>query len=120
MTKDGYTFELQISLKELDPLIDASHAIRNKAKYNRDVYSLEEIAQIEAEQAAIHLKMKNKYFEIKDKELVSDELIDQPIAVETRIDETGEIVTLNRTPREMFEQEGKDQAMLARLKDCVT
>ena len=42
LTKDGFSFELQISLKELDPIIDKSHAIYKKATYQRDSMSMDE------------------------------------------------------------------------------
>ena len=68
-------------------------------------------------------KLKAKYFQIKDKEfkrLKSDNPLDRPIPIGQRFDEaTGEIVTINKTARELFEQEGKNNTMLERLKDCV-
>ena len=121
MTKDGYTFELQIRLKDLDELTDQSHALRDNLFYKMDSLSVEQTEKMFAEYKAIHAKMKAKYFEIKDKELVSDQLIDEPITIGTRVDEaTGEIMPVTKTAREMFEEEAKDQTMLARLKDCVT
>ena len=120
MTKDGYTFELQIRLKELDDLTDQSHALRDNIFYKSDSLSAEQTTKMFAEYKAIHTKMNAKYFEIKDRELISAEKIDEPIAIGTRVDdETGEIATINKTNREMMEETAKDDTMLARLKDCV-
>ena len=52
--------------------------------------------------------------------LKSDNPLDGRIPISQRFDEaTGEIVTINKTARELFEQEGKNNTMLERLKDCV-
>ena len=121
MTKDGFTFELQIRLKDMDELTNQSHALRDNLVYKMDALTPEQTEKMFADYKAIHTKMNAKYFEIKDKELVSDQLIDEPITIGTRVDEaTGEIMPVTKTAREMFEEEAKDQTMLARLKDCVT
>ena len=64
----------------------------------------ERLAQEKAE-----LNMKNKYWEIKDKEfsrLNPTNDIDFPIIIGTRLDEaTGEKIPLTKTARELFEEE---------------
>ena len=123
LTKDGFSFELQIRLKELENLTEKSHAIYKKTKYQKDQISAKELADLLNEQKLINKKLSKKYFEIKDKEfarLKSDDPLDRPIPIGQRFDEaTGEIVTINKTARELFEQEGKNNTMLERLKDCV-
>ena len=123
LTKDGYSFELQISLKELDPIIDKSHAIYKKITYQRDSMPMAEFNKTLKEQAKAEADMKNAYFKIKDKEfsrLNPTNDIDNPIAVGQRFDEaTGEIVSLTKTAREIFEEDAKNLTMLKRLEDCV-
>ena len=123
LTKDGFSFELQIRLKELENLTDKSHAGYKKIKFPEKEYTDAEFRKIVSEQASVEKKLKAKYFEIKDKEFIrlkSDNPLDRPIPIGQRLDEaTGEIVTINKTARELFEQEGKNNTMLERLKDCV-
>jgi ppGpp synthetase/RelA/SpoT-type nucleotidyltranferase len=123
LTKDGFSFELQIRLKELENLTDKSHAGYKKIKFPEKEYTDAEFRKIVSEQASVEKKLKAKYFEIKDKEftrLKSDNPLDRRIPISQRFDEaTGEIVTINKTARELFEQEGKNNTMLERLKDCV-
>ncbi len=123
LTKDGFSFELQIRLKELENLTDKSHAGYKKIKFPEKEYTDAEFRKIVSEQASVEKKLNAKYFEIKDKEftrLKTDNPLDRPIPIGQRLDEaTGEIVTINKTARELFEQEGKNNTMLERLKDCV-
>ena len=122
LTKDGYTFELQISLKELDPIIDKSHAIYKKATYQRDSMSMDEWNKTLKEQAKVEADMKNAYFKIKDKEFTrfnTTNDVDIPYVVGTRLDEKGEIVPLLTTAREAFEQDAKNATMFKRLENCV-
>ena len=57
---------------------------------------------------------------IKDREIISDELLDEKIIVGTRIDDaTGEVVEVSKTAREIFEDEAKNTTFMNRLKDCV-
>ena len=122
LTKDGYTFELQISLKELDPIIDKSHAIYKKATYQRDSMSMDEWNKTLKEQAKVEADMKNAYFKIKDKEFTRmnpTNDVDIPYVVGTRLDEKGEIVPLLTTAREAFEQDAKNATMFKRLENCV-
>ena len=122
LTKDGYSFELQISLKELDPIIDKSHAIYKKITYQRDSMPMAEFNKTLKEQAKAEADMKNAYFKIKDKEfsrLNPTNDIDNPIAVGVRLDENGEKVTLTKTARDIFEEDAKNLTMLKRLEDCV-
>ena len=123
LTKDGYTFELQIRLKALEKSTDKSHAIYKQLKWNKDYLTADEIAKLQGEQVKINAELKAGYFKAQKKEfaiLKTDNPLDMPIAVGTRIDDvTGERVTLTRTARELFEEEGKDLTMLKRLKDCI-
>ena len=122
LTKDGFTFEIQIRLKELDPLTDQSHITYKKKKFPEKEYTDEEFRKIVAEDKAINKQLKEKYFEIKEKEfeaIKSTDPLDEPIVVGIRLDENGEKVTLTKTARELFEEEAKDNLMLQRLKDCV-
>ena len=123
LTKDGYTFELQIRLKELENLTEQSHAIYKKRKWGMKTATMAEWNKILKDEKAINKKLKNKYFQIKEKEfarLKSNDPLDQPIPYGQRIDDvTGERIPLTVTAREVFEQAAKDETMLNRLKDCV-
>ncbi len=122
LTKDGFSFELQISLKELDPIIDKSHAIYKKATYQRDSMSMDEWNKTLKEQAKVEADMKNAYYKIKDKEfsrMNTTNDVDMPFVVGTRLDENGDIVPLMITQREIFEQDAKSATMFKRLENCV-
>ncbi|MAW01982.1 MAG: hypothetical protein CMI81_03760 [Candidatus Pelagibacter sp.] len=130
LTKDGFSFELQISLKELDPLIDASHKIYTGIEYQFDRFwtsksdfiDKDGINRLLKEQKIINTKIEKKYFEIKDKEFTRfnpTNDVDIPYVVGTRLDEKGEIVPLLTTAREAFEQDAKAQTMFKRLENCV-
>ena len=123
LTKDGFSFELQIRLRELDPLTEKSHAIYKKIKYQKDQISAKELTDLLNDQKSINKKLSKKYFEIKDKEfarLKSGDPLDRPIPYSLRIDDTtGEKVPLNTSMREAYEEFAKNETMLNRLKDCV-
>ena len=123
LTKDGYSFELQIRLKELENLTEQSHAIYKKTKYQKDQISAKELTDLLTQQTTINKKLSKKYFEIKEKEfnrLKSGDPLDREIPYALRIDDaTGEKVPVTITAREAFEQAAKDETMLNRLKDCV-
>jgi len=123
LTKDGYSFELQIRLKELENLTEQSHAIYKKTKYQKDQISAKELTDLLSQQTTINKKLSKKYFEIKEKEfnrLKSGDPLDREIPYALRIDDaTGEKVPVTITAREAFEQAAKDETMLNRLKDCV-
>ena len=123
LTKDGFSFELQVRLNELDPLTEISHANYKKIKFPEKEYTDAEFAKIIQEENNNNKKLNAKYFEIKDKEftrLKSDNPLDRPIPIGQRLDEaTGEKVSITKTPRELFEQQGKNETMLERLRDCV-
>jgi len=123
LTKDGFSFELQIRLKELENLTEKSHAGYKKIKFPEKEYTDAEYRKIVSDQAAVDKKLKAKYFEIKDKEfarLKSGDPLDQEIPYAVRIDDaTGERVPVTITARETIEQAAKDETMLNRLKDCV-
>jgi len=122
LTKDGYSFEIQVSLKELDPLIEINHAFYKKIKYQKDRFTASEIQDLIKKQTVAENNIKNKYFKIKNKEFskanpTND--VDVPFVVGTRLDEKGEIVPLMATARETFEQDAKDLTMLKRLENCI-
>ena len=123
LTDDGFSFELQIRVKDLDPLTEKSHTIYKKKKWAEKEYTDAEYNKIVKEEAEINKKLKAKYFEIKDKEfsrLNSKNEVDVPIIIGTRLDEvTGEKVALTKTARELFEEEGKDKTMMKRLEECM-
>tara|TARA_A100000172_G_scaffold21446_1_gene12190 strand:- start:210 stop:860 length:651 start_codon:yes stop_codon:yes gene_type:complete len=123
LTKDGYSFELQIRLKELEKLTDESHVIYKKLKWQKDTLSAKELADLIKADEKIKKKLKAKYFQIKDKEfsrLNPTNDIDTPIVIGQRLDDaTGEIIPLTKTAREMFEEDGKSATMFERLRDCV-
>ena len=122
LTKDGFSFEIQISLKELDPLIDINHVLYRKNKYQKDQYTVPEMIKLVQEQKVAEAKIKNKYFEIKDKEfsrLNPTNDIDFPFVVGTRLDENGEKIPLTETHREVLEQDTKALTMLKRLENCI-
>lgn len=122
LTKDGFSFEIQISLKELDPLIDINHVLYRKNKYQKDQYTVPEMIKLVQEQKVAEAKIKNKYFEIKDKEfsrLNPTNDIDFPFVVGTRLDENGEKISLTETHREALEQDAKTLTMLKRLENCI-
>ncbi len=123
LTKDGYSFELQIRLKELEKFTDESHAIYKKLKWQKDTLSAKELADLIKADEKIKKKLKAKYFQIKDKEfsrLNPTNDIDTPIVIGQRLDDaTGEIIPLTKTAREMFEEDGKSATMFERLRDCV-
>ena len=123
LTKDGYSFELQIRLKELENLTEQSHAIYKKTKYQKDQISAKELTDLLTQQTTINKKLSKKYFEIKEKEfnrLKSGDPLDREIPYALRIDDaTGEKVPVTITAREAFEQAAKDETMLNRLKDCI-
>jgi len=122
LTKDGFSFELQVSLKELDPLIDINHAFYKKLEYQKDTLSKSEILDLVKKQKVAEANIKNKYFKIKDKEfsrLNPTNDVDVPFVIGTRLDENGEKVPLTTTAREAFEQDAKDLTMLKRLENCI-
>ena len=123
LTDDGFSFEIQIRIKDLDPLTEQSHAIYKQKKFPEKEYTDAEFAKIVKEEKTINAKLKAKYFEIKDKEflkLKSTDPMDIPIPVGTRLDDaTGEKIPLTKTARELFEEDAKNATMLKRLENCV-
>ena len=122
LTKDGFTFELQIRVKDLDPLTEQSHIIYKKKTFPNKHYTDAEYSKIVKEEAAINKKLENKYFEIKDKEfsrLNSKNEVDVPIIIGTRLDENGDKVPLTKTARELFEEEAKDVKAMKVLEQCM-
>ena len=122
LTKDGFTFELQIRVKDLDPLTEQSHAIYKQKNFPEKNYTDAEYSKIVKEEAAINKKLENKYFEIKDKEfsrLNSKNEVDVPIIIGTRLDENGDKVPLTKTARELFEEEAKDVNAMKVLEQCM-
>ena len=68
LTKDGFSFELQIRLKELENLTEQSHKLYKKTKYQKDQISAKELTDLLNQQTTINKKLSKKYFEIKEKE----------------------------------------------------
>ena len=122
LTKDGFSFEIQIRLKELETLTDQSHIVYKQLKWQKDKLSAAEIKSLLAADEKIKAKLNKKYFQIKDKEfskLNPTNDIDFPVVIGTRLDENGDKVPLTTTARELFEQDAKDLTMLKRLENCV-
>ena len=91
-------------------------------KYQKDQYTVPEMIKLVQEQKVAEAKIKNKYFEIKDKEfsrLNPTNDIDFPFVVGTRLDENGEKISLTETHREALEQDAKTLTMLKRLENCI-
>ena len=120
----------QISLKELDPLLDKSHAIYTDIEYkfdrfwgtSDDTLDNKAINALLKDQKEINAQIKQKYFEIKDKEFARSNPtndVDIPYVIGTRLDENGDIVPLMGTAREAFEQDAKAATMFKRLENCV-
>ena len=126
LTKDGFSFEIQVSLKDLDPLIDKSHDLYTKIEYEFKNFwakpgsiDKDTINRLLREQKEINNKIETEYFKIKDKEFdrgnpTND--VDIPYVMGTRLDENGEIVPIMTTAREAFEQDAKAATMLKRLR----
>ena len=122
LTKDGFSFELQVSLKQLDPIVDKSHAVYKKITYQRDSMPIAEYDKTLKEQAKVEADMKNSYFKIKDKEfsrMNTTNDVDIPFVIGTRLDDNAEIVPLLSTARETFEQDAKEQTMFKILENFV-
>ena len=129
LTNDGFSFELQVSLKQLDPLIDRSHQVYTDINYKFDNFwakpgaiDQKGINRLLKEQKEINTKIEKKYFEIKDKEFARNNPtndVDVPYVIGTRLDENGDIVPMMGTAREAFEQDAKAATMFKRLENCV-
>jgi len=129
LTKDGFSFELQVSLKKLDPLLDASHKFYTDITYKFDNFWATDgeidkvgINKLLKEQRDINTKIEKEYFNIKDLEFSRNNPtndVDVPYVIGTRLDENNEIVPLMTTAREAFEQDAKELTMFKRLENCV-
>jgi hypothetical protein len=122
LTKDGFSFELQIRLKELEPLTEKSHAIYKKLKWQKDRLSAKEIEELLAADVVIKKQLRAKYFKIKDMEfskLNPTNDIDFPVIIGTRLDENGDKVPLTKTSRELYEEVAKDQNAMKVLEQCM-
>ena len=129
LTKDGFSFEIQVSLKDLDPIFDRSHDVYTEINYKFKNFwakpggiDKDAINRLLREQKDLNNEMETKYFKIKDKEFdranpTND--VDIPYVFGTRLDENGEIQPLMTTAREAFEQDAKATTMLKRLENCV-
>ena len=122
LTKDGFSFELQVSLKKLDPLFDASHKLYTEVTYTVCSLDKQTIQRLLKEQKDINTKIEKEYFKIKDLEFSKNNPtndVDVPYVIGTRLDENGDIVPLMTTAREAFEQDAKELTMFKRLENCV-
>ena len=122
LTKDGFSFELQVSLKKLDPLFDASHKLYTEVTYTVGSLDKQTIQRLLKEQKDINTKIEKEYFKIKDLEFSKNNPtndVDVPYVIGTRLDENGDIVPLMTTAREAFEQDAKELTMFKRLENCV-
>ena len=122
LTKDGFSFELQVSLKKLDPLFDASHKLYTEVTYGVGSLDKQTIQRLLKEQKLMNSKIEKEYFKIKDLEFSKNNPtndVDVPYVIGTRLDENGDIVPLMTTAREAFEQDAKELTMFKRLENCV-
>ena len=122
LTKDGFSFELQVSLKKLDPLFDASHKLYTEVTYAVGSLDKQTIQRLLKEQKLMNSKIEKEYFKIKDLEFSKNNPtndVDVPYVIGTRLDENGDIVPLMTTAREAFEQDAKELTMFKRLENCV-
>ena len=122
LTKDGFSFELQVSLKKLDPLFDASHKLYTEVTYTVGSLDKQTIQRLLKEQKLMNSKIEKEYFKIKDLEFSKNNPtndVDVPYVIGTRLDENGDIVPLMTTAREAFEQDAKELTMFKRLENCV-
>ena len=118
LTKDGMTVELQIRLKSMKEILTRSHKIRSMMKAD-DIKTAKGKAALLDARDQIANELDDAWFRALNKQdLASDELIDQPIHVGTRIVD-GEEVDIIKPVREFLEDDAKAAQALERLKDCT-
>ena len=116
LTKDGMTVELQVRLKSTSEILTRSHKLyKMKAE---DFKTAKGKAAFEDAKLQIKNELDDAWFRSLNKQdLGSEELIDQPIHVGTRIVD-GEEVDIIKPVREFLEDDAKAAQALERLKDC--
>ena len=116
LTKDGMTVELQVRLKSMKEILTRSHKFRSmKAE---DFKTAKGKAAFLDAKNQIKNELDDAWFRALSKQdLASEELIDQPIHVGTRIVD-GEEVDIIKPVREFLEDDAKAAQALERLKDC--
>ncbi len=116
LTKDGMTVELQIRLKSTSEILTRSHKLY---KMKADEFKTAKgKAAFEDAKLQIKNELDDAWFRALSKQdLASEELIDQPIHVGTRIVD-GEEVDIIKPVREFLEDDAKAAQALERLKDC--
>ena len=116
LTKDGMTVELQVRLKSMKEILTRSHKFRSmKAE---DFKTAKGKAAFLDAKNQIKNELDDAWFRALSKQdLASEELIDQPIHVGTRIVD-GEEVDIIKPVREYLEDDAKAAQALERLKDC--
>ena len=116
LTKDGMTVELQVRLKSMKEILTRSHTFRSM-KANDFKTAKGKAAFLDAKNQ-IKNELDDAWFRALNKQdLASDELIDQPIHVGTRIVD-GEEIDIIKPVREFLEDDAKAAQALERLKDC--
>ena len=116
LTKDGMTVELQVRLKSTSEILTRSHKLY-KMKAD-DFKTAKGKAAFEDAKLQIKNELDDAWFRALNKQdLGSEELIDQPIHVGTRIVD-GEEVDIIKPVREFLEDDAKAAQALERLKDC--
>lgn len=117
LTKDGMTVELQVRLKSMKEILTRSHKFRSM-KADDFKTAKGKAAFLDAKNQ-IKNELDDAWFRALNKQdLASDELIDQPIHVGTRIVD-GEEVDIIKPVREFLEDDAKAAQALERLKDCT-
>ena len=108
-------------LKSTKDLLTRSHKLRELGKAKAENFKTARgLAAFEQAQEMVKKELDDAWFRALEKQgLASDELIDQPIHIGTRIDDAGEEVDIIKPVREFLEEDAKEMTALQRLKDCV-
>jgi len=116
LMKDGMTAELQVRLKTSAEILNRSHKF-HKMKAE-DFQTAKGKAAFFSGKDQIKNELDDVWFRALDNQsLASDELIDQPIHIGTRVVD-GEEVDIIKPVREFLEEDAKAAQALERLKDC--
>jgi len=117
LTKNDMTVELQIRLKSTAEILTRSHKLyKMKASEFKTAKGL---AAFELAKDSIRKELDDAWFRALGKQgLGSEEFIDIPIHMGTRIDEAGNEIDIMKPVREFMEDDAKAAQALERLKDC--
>jgi hypothetical protein len=120
LTKDGMTVELQVRLKSMTNILTRSHKLRELGKAKAENFKTAKgLAAFELAQDSIRKELDDAWFRALGKQgLGSEEFIDIPIHMGTRIDEAGNEIDIMKPVREFMEDDAKAAQALERLKDC--